>query len=175
MCTTKKIAISDGQSSSQQHKKPSQISSVDGKRPSTSVGKSLVDNTILPTRPSLTLISDSKKPLLAIYFFRRKYFFIRGSWMTKYILWWTKAVINVFFSTAKSHHKYLFCRRKYNFVRGSWMTKYILRRTKAIVNVFFRWQKVVINTWFAVKNTISNDEVKRPNTFFRRTIATVNT
>uniref|UniRef100_A0A7N2KTD8 Major facilitator superfamily (MFS) profile domain-containing protein n=1 Tax=Quercus lobata TaxID=97700 RepID=A0A7N2KTD8_QUELO len=36
--TTKKIAISDGQSSSQQHKKPSQISSVDGKRPSTSVG-----------------------------------------------------------------------------------------------------------------------------------------
>ena len=61
--TTKKIAISDGQSSSQQHKKPSQISSVDGKRPSISVGKSLVDNTILPTRPSLTLIFDSKKPL----------------------------------------------------------------------------------------------------------------
>ena len=58
--TTKKIAISDGQSSLQQHKQPSQISITDDKRPSTAVGKSLVGNTILPTRPSLTLIFDSK-------------------------------------------------------------------------------------------------------------------
>ena len=60
--TTKKIAISDGQSSSKQHKKPSQISIVDGKRPSTAVGKSLVGNTILSTRPLLTLIFDSTTP-----------------------------------------------------------------------------------------------------------------
>ena len=60
--TTKKIAINDGQSLSQQHKKPSQISIVDGKRPSTAVGKSLVGNTILPTRPLLTLIFDSITP-----------------------------------------------------------------------------------------------------------------
>ena len=59
--TTKKIAISDDQSLSQQHKKPSLISSADSKKPSTSVGKSLVDNTILPTRPSLTLIFNRKK------------------------------------------------------------------------------------------------------------------
>nr|POF25317.1 hypothetical protein CFP56_35441 [Quercus suber] len=58
----KKIAISDGQSSSQQHKKPSQISIADGKRPSTAVRKSLVGNTILPTRPLLTLIFDSTTP-----------------------------------------------------------------------------------------------------------------
>ena len=99
--TTKKIAISDGQRLSQQHKTPSQIRSADGKRPSTSVGKSLVDNTILPTRPSLTLIFDRKKLSLAIHFFHRKYFFIRGSWTTKYILWWTKAVVNVFFRHLK--------------------------------------------------------------------------
>ena len=60
--TTKKIAINDGQSLSQQHKKPSQISIVDGKSPSTAVGKSLVGNTILPTRPLLTLIFDSITP-----------------------------------------------------------------------------------------------------------------
>ena len=60
--TTKKIAINDGQSLSQQHKKPSQISIVDGKRPSTAVGKSLAGNTILPTRPLLTLIFDSITP-----------------------------------------------------------------------------------------------------------------
>ena len=60
--TTKKIAISDGQSLSQQHKKLSQISIVDSKRPSTAVGKSFVGNTILPTRPLLTLIFDSITP-----------------------------------------------------------------------------------------------------------------
>ena len=55
-CTAKKIAISDNQSLSQQHKKSSLISSADGKKLSMSVGKSLVGNTILPTRSSLTLI-----------------------------------------------------------------------------------------------------------------------
>mgnify|MGYP006972275581 CR=1 FL=1 len=61
-CTTKNKLICDGQSSSQKHKKPSQIRITDGKKPSTSVGKSLVGNTILPTRPSLTFIFDSKTP-----------------------------------------------------------------------------------------------------------------
>ena len=61
--TTKKIAICDGQSSSQQHRKLSQISIADGKRPLTAVGKSLVGNTILSTRPLLTLIFDSITPL----------------------------------------------------------------------------------------------------------------
>ena len=61
-CTTKKISISDSQSLSQQHKKSSLISSADGKKLSTSVGKSLVGNTILPIRSSLTLIFDRKKP-----------------------------------------------------------------------------------------------------------------
>ena len=60
MCTTKKIAISDGQSLSQQHKKPMQISIADGKRPSMAVGKCLVGNTILPTRPLLTLIFETQ-------------------------------------------------------------------------------------------------------------------
>ena len=60
--TIKKIAISDGQSLSQQHKKPSPISSADGKKPLTSISKSLVSNTILLTRLSLTLIFDRKKP-----------------------------------------------------------------------------------------------------------------
>ena len=60
--TIKKIAISDGQSSSQQHRKPSQIRIADGKRPSRAIGKSLVGNTILPVRPLLTLIFDSTTP-----------------------------------------------------------------------------------------------------------------
>ena len=42
--TTKKIAISNGQSSSQQHRKPSQISIANNIRPSTAIRKSLVDN-----------------------------------------------------------------------------------------------------------------------------------
>ena len=96
----KKFAIRDSQSLMQQHKKSSQISSADGKRPPTSVGKSLVGNTIIPTRPSLTLIFDRKKPFVSNSFFCRKYF-IRGSWTTKYILWWTKTVVNVFFRRLK--------------------------------------------------------------------------
>ena len=60
--TTKKIAICDGPTSSQQHRKLSQISIADGKRPLTAVGKSLVDNIILLMRPSLTLIFDSTTP-----------------------------------------------------------------------------------------------------------------
>ena len=59
---TKKITISDGQRSSQQHRKPSQISIANGKRPSRAVGKSFVGNTILPARPLLTLIFDSTTP-----------------------------------------------------------------------------------------------------------------
>ena len=58
----KNIVISDGQSSSQQHRKSSQISVANGKRPSRAIGKSLVGNTILLAMPLLTLIFDSTTP-----------------------------------------------------------------------------------------------------------------
>ena len=41
-------------------KKPSQIRITDGRNPLVSVDKDLINNTILPTRPPLTLIFDSE-------------------------------------------------------------------------------------------------------------------
>ena len=43
-------------------KKPSQIRITDGKNPLASVDKGLINNTIFPTRPPLTLIFDNETP-----------------------------------------------------------------------------------------------------------------
>ena len=85
--------------------------------------------------------------------------------MTKYILWWTKAVINVFFQQLKVIINTCFAVENTTSYEEVGRPNIFCDELRPSLMYFFLWQKAIINNWFAIKNTISNDEVKRPNTF----------